>query len=144
MLLVLTVFPYNTLAQIQLQMVTTLYVIGFIAAERPYVDKYVNWQEIINEIMVWLAAFPLLIFTTWIWDKETIQKTGWILVSIIALNVLFNIIVISVIGIKGLVMRIRLKCTKRKNLREFKKKVTNIELERKQALQEEAKRSDFI
>ena len=66
-LLVLTLFPFNAMTQIYLQMFTTLYVIGFIASDSPFVDKTVNRQEMINEIMVWIAAFPLLVFTPWVW-----------------------------------------------------------------------------
>ena len=76
----------------------------------PYVEKKVNRQEIVNEIMVLIAAYPLLVFTPWIWNKELIENTGWLLIAIIALNVLFNIMIVIVLAIKRAIRRIKLKC----------------------------------
>ena len=65
-LLVLTLFPFNELAQIHIHMTSTMYVIAFVSAERPYKNNLINKQEFMNEMMVWIAAYPLLVFTTWI------------------------------------------------------------------------------
>lgn len=60
--------------------------------------------------MVLIAAYPLLVFTPWIWNEELIENTGWLLIAIIALNVLFNVLIIIVLAIKRTIRRIKLKC----------------------------------
>ena len=58
----------------------------------------------INELTVWIAAYPLLTFTTWLdpydtEDKVRKDEAGWFIVGCLAFNVLFNftLLIVSVI-----------------------------------------------
>ena len=50
-----------------------------------------NRQELMNEIFVLLAAYPLLIFSNAEWSNEQNIDAGWILLSIVGLIVACNI-----------------------------------------------------
>lgn len=47
-----------------------MYVVGFVAGEKPFKTPVANKQEFINEVMVQLAAYPLFVFTDWIVIEE--------------------------------------------------------------------------
>ena len=41
-------------------------VLYYMSMAGPYNENLVRYQEIMNEIVVLLAAYPLLIFTSWV------------------------------------------------------------------------------
>ena len=90
-ILALTTLSWNGNLQILTSMISTMVVIAYIAGVRPHVSPSVNNQEIINEITVLIATYPLLFFTKWVWDMDTRLNAGWFLVACILLNILFNI-----------------------------------------------------
>ena len=100
MIIVLTVLPLNTYLQIVTQMVATVYVIAYIARDHPYESSTINYQELVNEFLVLLASYPLLIFTSWVSDIERRKEAGWFLVACIVLTILFNISIVIVQIIK--------------------------------------------
>ena len=65
-------------------------------------DSLINRQELFNELMVLLAVYPLFVFSDWQEEinYESVINTGWFLLSIIALNVLFNITIFICIVFK--------------------------------------------
>ena len=90
-ILVLTLLPGNTLSQILTTMISTMVVIAYVSGIRPHARATINNQEIINEITVLIASYPLLIFTNWVWDMDTRVNAGWFLIACIMLNVILNI-----------------------------------------------------
>ena len=72
-------------------MISTMVVIAYVAGIRPHARAAINYQEIINEITVLIASYPLLIFTNWVWDMDTRVNAGWFLIACIMLNVILNI-----------------------------------------------------
>ena len=66
MLLILTLMYSQPLIQVLLQILSTMYVITYIAANQPYVSRSSNVIEILNELTVLIAAYPLLTFTDWV------------------------------------------------------------------------------
>ena len=89
-ILVLTLLPGNTLSQILTTMISTMVVIAYVSGIRPHARASINNQEIINEITVLIASYPLLIFTSWVWDMDSRVNAGWFLIACILLNVLLN------------------------------------------------------
>ena len=96
-------------------MISTMFVIGYIAGVHPYVDPWVNYQEIINEITVLMAAYPLLMFTTWIGDEELRLGGGYFILAMICGNVLFNITILLIEVIRENVRKCKLWWLKRQN-----------------------------
>ena len=81
-------------------MLTTISVIVYIASVRPYIVSYVNRQEIVNELTVLAASYPLLIMTPWVFDIKARNTGGMCIVILIVGNILFNIGVVIVIFIR--------------------------------------------
>ena len=69
-------------------------VIAYVAGVRPHARSFINDQEIINEVTVLIASYPLLCFTNWVWDMNTRLNAGWFLVACILLIMLFNILIL--------------------------------------------------
>ena len=65
MLGILTLLPINELLQIQVQMLSTIWVIAYLWHTRPYKSNLLNNTETLNEFTVLVAAYPLLGFTEW-------------------------------------------------------------------------------
>ena len=87
-------------------MVSTLFMVAYIAKVRPYVSSLDNLQELFNEVLAVLAAYPLLVFTSFEWSQKFRIDIAWILLSIITALILFNIVVYCYAIIKW----IKLKC----------------------------------
>ena len=90
-IVVLITMPQLKYAQILSQFFLTMVVITHLWSYRPYDSLFVNRQELINEHMVMLAAYPLYCFTPWVWDTERRMEAGWLIVAVILINILFNI-----------------------------------------------------
>ena len=90
-------------------MLSTFYIIAFVARERPFVSPHANSMELFNEITVYIAVYPLLFFTNWVDSEETKDIAGWCLVGCIFITILFNIGVTIYQGCKQLWKNIRRK-----------------------------------
>ena len=84
-----------------------MYVIAFLAGDRPYVSPLANKQEIVGEMIVLIATYPLLTFTDFVWDLNTRDLNGLIIVGCILLNIVGNIIVVTVIAIHQMIYKCR-------------------------------------
>ena len=73
-----------------------MFVVAYLAKTKPYVSSFVNRQEFINELTVWIAVYPLFIFTEFV-PEENRLGTGWFIVALIVLNVLFNLSLVILI-----------------------------------------------
>ena len=85
-----------------------MYVIGYVARDQPFLSPSMNKQELVNEMTVLIAAYPLLVFTNWVPNEERKLDAGWFVVACICLNVMFNISVLIVEICKSAILRIKL------------------------------------
>ena len=74
-------------------------VVLYIASQRPYQSSFMNKLECLNELTTFVAVYPLLGFTEWVWDLDTHMDIGWSLIALIGLNIIGNILVLIVIFI---------------------------------------------
>lgn len=68
-LLVLTVLPLSGYFQIVIMMIASIFIIAIIARDSPFENGRLNSMELTNEIVVLLAAYPLLLFTPIVADE---------------------------------------------------------------------------
>ena len=102
-------------------MVSTLFMIAYIAMVRPYVSPLDNLQELINEMLAMLAAYPLLVFTSYEWSQRYRIDIAWILLSLIAVLILFNIVVYCYAITKWIQLKCRICHAKKKAAKQLKK-----------------------
>ena len=103
-------------------MVSTIYVAAYIAGERPYTSRFMNVQELLNELTVFVAAYPLLAFTNWVSDYNLSLNNGWFIVACIGVNVLFNITIVVVIFLRQICRKIRFNFIRKRNIQEALKR----------------------
>ena len=84
-----------------------------------------NKQELVNELTVLLAAYPLLLFTTWIWESKPRNEAGWFIVACIIANVCFNMTIAIVFLVATLKSKIKFACIRRKKRKEMEKRLKN-------------------
>ena len=89
-------------------------VVLYIAGQRPYKSSFMNKLECLNELTIFVAVYPLLAFTEWVWDLDTRMDIGWSLVGLIGLNIISNILVVLTIFIHTCSRGIRLRCIRRR------------------------------
>ena len=68
-------------------------VLYYMSMAGPYNDNLVRYQEIMNESVVLLATYPLLVFTNWVSNLQSRVNAGWFLIATILLNIGFNILI---------------------------------------------------
>lgn len=74
--------------------------IYYLTYYRPYEEKFLNFQEQVNEITVLIAAYPLFVFTEWVSEEDRRLDAGWYLIGCILLNIMFNITVLMYFMVK--------------------------------------------
>ena len=100
MVIVLTVLPRQRNVQINIQLVSTLFVMSYTTYVLPFVNMQQNYQETMNEIWVLIASYHLFTFTEWVYDLDTRFTIGWSLLVIVILNVVSNIAIICFVTFK--------------------------------------------
>ena len=126
MILVLIVFPGYKYAQILSQFMATMLMIIHVWGSRPYDSLFLNRQELINEHMVLIAAYPLYCFTPWVWDIQRRIEAGWLIVFIILFNIFFNIMLLIYQMLKQAFLKLKycyIKSNKRKKLKKDKEEL---------------------
>ena len=100
-------------------MVSTLVMICYIASVMPYVSSLTNLQELVNEILALLATYPLLVFTSYEWSQKYRIGIAWVLLSCIAVLILFNIAVYCYAFVKWVHLKCRV-CHAKKKAKQLK------------------------
>ena len=118
MVLILTVLPRRTNSQIFGHMLSTILVISYIWSNMPFENQAISIQEMINELLVVFAAYPLLFFTDWVWELEIRANAGWTIVACIIIIAVFNITFIVVSICRNMITRLRLYYKRKKMMKE--------------------------
>jgi len=109
MVLIVTILPNFRNVQIVSQLWSTLFVMSYIAFVKPFKNMRTTFQEVVNEATTMLAAYPLLAFTEWVYDSDRRMEAGWFLLGCIVFSLLFNLTLMTVVGIKEIYQKIRRK-----------------------------------
>jgi len=120
MLLILTVLSEYAIWQINVHLMSTVFIISYIFSQRPYEEPWANLHELLNECFIFAAAYPLFAFTDWVSDLDARYNYGWFIVGVICLNVLFNMIVATVLVISDACKKLKIYLIRRRKLQEFK------------------------
>ena len=120
---ILTGGPTLKLIQIFGHFYSTMYVISYLWSRRPYENNKLTVQEVLNEGVVLLAAYPLLVFTPWVQEIEPSIYAGWAIVACIVIIIIGNI--------AFLVVTVYCQCTKNLKLRYIRYENTREMLEKR-------------
>ena len=65
--------------------------VNYLAHINPYESRQLNLKEIVNEILIALAAYPLWMYTDWANEEKDRIYAGWLMIGAIMLIILFNL-----------------------------------------------------
>ena len=123
---ILTGDPNLMFSQIYGHFLSTMYVISYLWSRRPYENSKLTVQEVLNEGVVLLAAYPLLVFTPWVQENEPSIYVGWAIVACIVIIILGNIAFLMVTVYCQCTNNLKLRYTRHEN----KKKMLEMRVER--------------
>lgn len=98
---------------------------------KPYQKKMVNILELINDSIIVVCSYFLIMFSDLVPDPETKYIMGWPLIALISTLILMNITVIVFKGIQSIVRKCRLYARRRRNRKLARKRI----LERRKQLE---------
>jgi len=119
MVIILIYLPLHKNLQIFAQLLSTLFVMCYIGYVEPYKEKARNTFEWFNELTVLVASYALLTFTPWVDDNDTRYLVGWVMIGVVALNMVGNITMMLVTKLCQAVTKTMLWYTKRKVKADF-------------------------
>ena len=77
--------------QINLHLWSTGFKLCYLAWNRPFVKKLMNYQDIMNEAIVLICGYHMFVFTDWVDSDNTRFTMGYSLIGFIILNVIINL-----------------------------------------------------
>lgn len=125
--------------QIAAYLLATFLSMHYLVNTSPYNSRMMNVSEKVNEIFITLVAYHLFCFTDYVSDLQVESSIGWSMISVILLNVLFNIIVFIIM----IVSSCKLCCKRRKAKKAALKHAEEVQarLEALKEINEEKQRS---
>ena len=91
MIFIITLLSNSGFYSIHGQMISTMYVVAYLLLTKPFKESNLNSIELVNEITVLVAAYPLLVFMgNWVWDIYIRFYCGWYLIGCIVFTLAFN------------------------------------------------------
>ena len=84
-------------------LVITLYTIVM----RPFEDPILNKQEVVNELALYFAFILLYAYTEILTNMEQLVICGWISIYLSGAIVLINLVFMSIVSCKALMLSIR-------------------------------------
>ena len=114
MVMVLTMLPTQRNIQINIFIITTLFVMSYASYVLPFDSMLQNIQETINEVYVLIASYHLFCFTEWVYDLNTRFIIGWSLIGVVIANLATNIDIIIGLTISQSIKKSRRAYYKRK------------------------------
>ena len=100
---------------------TSLYLIYY-GYFRPSIIPFNNNLDIVNEYMTLVSTYSLFVFSAFVPEAGTRYLCGWYLIGLVALMISINLVVIIGSSLKNSFRRCKLKCIKRKRMRQMQKK----------------------
>jgi len=76
--------------QIIINLYMALFFNIFIGNNHPYIQRNRNRTELFNEVTIFYATFSLFLFTDFIETAETQNTCGWLIISVVLINMLVN------------------------------------------------------
>ena len=95
---------------------------GFTGYVRPFELRLANSLELINDTIIVVCSYFLVIFSGMVDDPETKYLCGWPLIGLIFLLIGLNLTVIMVRSISSLIHSIRLRLKRGRNRRKMYRK----------------------
>ena len=80
---------------------------SYVAYVKPFTSMMQNIQEVLNEVTILLACYPLFTFTEWVSNMDRRMEMGWFLLAVIISSLLTYIIIMTVLGIKNTYTNLR-------------------------------------
>ena len=123
-------WPDRSYFQIQTIIFKCSLVMIFTGYMEPLITRIANRMELINDAIVLMCSYFLIIFSSLVDDPETRYTSAWPLIGLILGLILFNLGVIMFRGIKSLIHHIKLRILRYKNRKfaekkEFEKNLIN-------------------
>jgi len=87
--------------QIQIVVFTVSMSVAYTGQFQPFVTRFTNWVEIINDCFILVYSYHLFVFTEFVQPRSTHVTMGWSAVSVIGLCILFNVVILMVTTVKN-------------------------------------------
>ena len=130
MIFIITLLSNSGFYSIHGQMISTMYVVAYLLLTRPFKANNLNNIELVNEITVLMAAYPLLVFMgDWVWNVHIRFYCGWYLIGCIVFTLLLNTSILVIKLIVSTYKKLRQKWIKRINKKIIEKRFKQAELE---------------
>lgn len=94
----------------------------YVGYYRPFALPSQNNLELLNEYLTLLCTYSLIMFSQLVPDPETRYLCGWQIIFLIVLTLSINLSLIIFQSIRDSIKKCKLKYTKRKKMKEFKKR----------------------
>ena len=104
---VLVIYRDYRFLQIQSSMVGALVITLYTIVMRPFEDPILNKQEVVNELALYFAFIMLYAFTEILSNMEQLVICGWISVNLNGAIVLINLVFMSLVSCKTLLLSIK-------------------------------------
>eukprot|EP00347_Sterkiella_histriomuscorum_P019592 403341040 len=135
--------------QIQTLILSSMVVITYLGASKPFENMFNTKLEIFNEICILGAAYHLITLTDYQPDPDMQYSAGWSLVALTVFNMLVNIIIMVSISLVNLVKKFKVCkaklmrwCRNRKMKKESNYKVEQFDSTLYQALHNDSRLND--
>jgi hypothetical protein len=74
---------------------------------KPFEDPFMNMLEILNEIFIITICYHMFMYTMFVSDSVTQYNGGWSVIAFTILNIIINMSVVVVIGVRGAWLQIK-------------------------------------
>ena len=106
--------------QIMFMVFKTKMILIFYGYFRPSVLPFNNNLDTLNESMTLISTYSLFVFSAFVPEAKTRYLCGWYLIGLVGIMISLNLIIIIGLSFKTSLRRLKLKCIKRKKLREMR------------------------
>ena len=84
----------------------------------PYILPFINTLDFVNEVLTLLCTYSLCMFSAFVPEARTRYLCGWQLIGLVSLMIALNLIIIIFTSIRSSINRCKLKCIRRRNLKQ--------------------------
>ena len=95
-------------------MISTSIVIWFVITFKPFASPLQNFKETLNEALTAMAAYPLLLYSDWLYSDATRRYASWWLFGILCTVIIFNMCCLLATEIHMVLQRCKNWCTRRR------------------------------